>query len=85
MEQLRGDRGWYRKISRLDTWKRLLRRRKTQARIRAAEIVKSTNGVQERARTSEGSFPRIIDLYLLRRFQSISRCSWCRSYSCSTY
>jgi len=68
MEQLRGDRGWYRKISRLDTWKRLLRRRKTQARIRAAEIVKSTNGVQERARTSEGSFPRIIDLYLLRRF-----------------
>jgi len=68
MEQLRGDRTWYRKISRLDTWKRLLRRRTTQARIRAAELVKSTNGAPDRPRTSEGSFPRIIDLYLLRRF-----------------
>jgi len=68
MEQLRGDRGWYRRISRLDAWKRFIRRRKTQARIKAAELAKSMNGAQERAKSSEGSFPRLIDLYLLRRF-----------------
>jgi LPS export ABC transporter permease LptF/LPS export ABC transporter permease LptG len=68
MEQLRGDRGWYHRISRLDAWKRFIRRRKTQARIKAAELAKSTNGTQERAKSSEGSFPRLIDLYLLRRF-----------------
>ena len=70
MEQLRGDRGWFHRISRLETWKRLIRRRQTQARKRAAELVKAANanGQQERPRTSEGSFPRLIDLYLLRRF-----------------
>jgi LPS export ABC transporter permease LptF/LPS export ABC transporter permease LptG len=68
MEQLRGDRGWYRRISRMDTWKRLIRRRKTQARIKAAVLARSSNGVEERPHSSEGSFPRIIDLYLLRRF-----------------
>src|SRR5260221_36528 len=68
MEQLRGDRGWFHRISRLETWKRLIRRRQTQARKRAAELAKAANGHQERARTSEGSFPRLIDLYLLRRF-----------------
>jgi LPS export ABC transporter permease LptF/LPS export ABC transporter permease LptG len=68
MEQLRGDRSWYRKISRLETWKRLLRRKKTQAKKRAAELAKTTNGDQHRAQTSEGSFPRLLDLYLLRRF-----------------
>src|SRR5207248_4169488 len=67
MEQLRGDRGWYRRISRLDAWKRFIRRRKTQARIRAAELAKSANDTQDRPKSSEGSFPRIIDLYLLRR------------------
>ena len=70
MEQLRSDRGWMHRFSRLDTWKRLLRRKKTQARIRAAEVAKTSNGQQQRAVTSEASFPRIIDLYLLRRFLS---------------
>ena len=68
MEQLRNDTGMFRRFSRLETWKRLLRRRKTQARIRAAEMAKAANGQQDRARTSEASFPRLIDLYLLRRF-----------------
>ena len=69
MEQLRGDRSWFHSISRLETWKRLIRRRQTQAaRKRAAELAKAANGRQERPRTSEGSFPRLIDLYLLRRF-----------------
>jgi LPS export ABC transporter permease LptF/LPS export ABC transporter permease LptG len=70
MEQLRSDLGWMHRFSRLDTWKRLLRRKKTQARIRAAEVAKAGNGQQQRAVTSEASFPRIIDLYLLRRFLS---------------
>ena len=69
MEQLRGDRSWLRRFNRFDTWKRLLRRKKTQARIRAAEVAKASNG-QQRAVTSEASFPRIMDLYLLRRFFS---------------
>jgi LPS export ABC transporter permease LptF/LPS export ABC transporter permease LptG len=68
MEQLRGDSRWFRRFTKLEIWKRLLRRRKTQALKRAAEMAKATNGEQERPRTSEGSFPRIIDLYLLRRF-----------------
>src|SRR6266403_870747 len=68
MEQLRGDNAWYRRISRLETWKRLLRRKKTQAKKRAAELAKVANGKQEIAKTSEGSFPRLIDIYLLRRF-----------------
>jgi LPS export ABC transporter permease LptF/LPS export ABC transporter permease LptG len=70
MEHLRGDRSWLRRFNRFDTWKRLLRRKKTQAKIRAAEAAKTTNGQHQRAPTSEASFPRIIDLYLLRRFFS---------------
>ena len=75
MEQLRNDSGFFRRFSKLETWKRLLRRRKTQARIRAAEIAaeqarssNGQNGHQERPVSSESSFPRLIDLYLLRRF-----------------
>jgi LPS export ABC transporter permease LptF/LPS export ABC transporter permease LptG len=68
MEQLRGDRGWFHRISRLETWKRLIRRRQTQARKRAAELAKAVNGRLDRPRTSESSFPRLIDIYLLRRF-----------------
>jgi LPS export ABC transporter permease LptF/LPS export ABC transporter permease LptG len=69
MEQLRGDRGWFQRIGRLETWKRLIRRRQKQAaRKRAAQLAKAANGQHERPRTSEGSFPRLIDLYLLRRF-----------------
>src|SRR5580765_4456963 len=44
MEHLRGDRGWFHRISRLETWKRLIRRRQTQARKRAAELAKAVNG-----------------------------------------
>jgi len=68
MEQLRGDRGWLRRVTRLEIWKRFMRRRKTQARKRAAELAKAANGETERPLTSEGSFPRLIDIYLLRRF-----------------
>jgi LPS export ABC transporter permease LptF/LPS export ABC transporter permease LptG len=72
MEQLRGDSKWLARLTRLELWKRLLRRKKAQARLKAAEAeaARSSNGENGRgpARTSEGSFPRLMDLYLLRRF-----------------
>jgi LPS export ABC transporter permease LptF/LPS export ABC transporter permease LptG len=70
MEQMANDKGWYRRIFRLKLWKRLLRRRKTQARLRAAQAARDAHGEPERAKSSEGSFPRLIDIYLLRRFLS---------------
>src|SRR3989441_366730 len=54
----------------LESRKRLLRRRRTQARARAA----AANGVngervsQEILARSSGSFPQLIDMYVLRRF-----------------
>jgi lipopolysaccharide export system permease protein len=73
MEQLRGDSKWLARLTRLELWKRLLRRKKTQARLKAAEAeaARPSNGENRgRARTSEGSVPRLMDLYLLRRFLS---------------
>ena len=73
MEQLRGESKWLARLTRLELWKRLLRRKKTQARLKAAEAeaARPSNGENRgRARTSEGSFPRLMDLYLLRRFLS---------------
>ena len=67
MEQLHGESKWLRRFTRLEIWKRLLRRRKTHARIKAAEAAARQNG-KESARTSESSFPRLMDIYLLRRF-----------------
>ena len=69
MEQLRGD--GFARFGRWETWKRLLRRRTTQAKRTVAETVGLTNGEREKANSSsEGSFPRLLDLYLLRRFFS---------------
>jgi len=70
MEQMRGDIKWLGRLTRLELWKRLLRRKKAQARIKAAEAARASNGSNGRSRTSEGSFPRLMDLYLLRRFLS---------------
>jgi LPS export ABC transporter permease LptF/LPS export ABC transporter permease LptG len=70
MEQMRGDIKWLGRLTRLELWKRLLRRKKAQARIKAAEAARASNGSDGRSRTSEGSFPRLMDLYLLRRFLS---------------
>lgn len=67
MEQMRGDRPWLRRFSRFEIWRRLLRRRKTQAKRRAAEQARAHNG-NGGAAPSDGSFPRLLDLYLLRRF-----------------
>lgn len=67
MEQLRGDLPWVRSLGKLKSWGRLRRRRK--ARARAARAV---NGDRESASPlpAENSFPRLMDLYLLRRFFS---------------
>jgi LPS export ABC transporter permease LptF/LPS export ABC transporter permease LptG len=70
MEHLRGDSRWLRRLTRLEIWKRLLRRRQQQARRKAAEAARAGNGEREQPRTSEGSFPRLMDIYLLRRFLS---------------
>jgi LPS export ABC transporter permease LptF/LPS export ABC transporter permease LptG len=70
MEQLGSDSKWLKRFTRLDLWKRLLRRKKAQARLKAAETARTGNGEYHRSRTSEGSFPRLMDLYLLRRFFS---------------
>jgi LPS export ABC transporter permease LptF/LPS export ABC transporter permease LptG len=68
MEQFRGESRWLRPFGYLKTWIRLLRRR--QARARSA-AVRAANGDRVQAESSEpsnGSFPRVLDLYILRRF-----------------
>jgi len=70
MQQFRGETLWLRPMVYLESRKRLLRRRRTQARTRAA----TANGVngervkQEILARSSGSFPQLIDMYVLRRF-----------------
>ena len=70
MEQFRGESRWLRPFGYFKSWIRLLRRRKAQARARAA-VARASNG--ERSTTeivepTSGSFPRLMDLYILRRF-----------------
>ena len=67
MEQLRGDLRWLKPFARFRSWGRLRRRRK--ARARAARAVLE-NGDREAAvpLPAENSFPRLMDLYILRRF-----------------
>jgi LPS export ABC transporter permease LptF/LPS export ABC transporter permease LptG len=69
MEQFRGESRWLRPTLRFRIWARLLRRRK--ARARAAAVARIPNGLppqHENGVPTSGSFPRLMDLYLLRRF-----------------
>jgi len=71
MEQFRGESRWLKPSVRFRSWARLLRRRK--ARARAAAFIRIPNGhtePQENGVQSSGSFPRLMDIYLLRRFFS---------------
>jgi LPS export ABC transporter permease LptG len=71
MEQFRGESRWLKPSLRFRSWARLLRRRK--ARVRAAAFARIPNGLtepQENGVQSSGSFPRLMDIYLLRRFFS---------------
>jgi LPS export ABC transporter permease LptF/LPS export ABC transporter permease LptG len=71
MERIRGDARWYRPVARFRIWLRLWRRRKARSRasrpvleLRSVDREANANG----ARPSGNSFPRLMDLYLLRRF-----------------
>jgi LPS export ABC transporter permease LptF/LPS export ABC transporter permease LptG len=71
MEQFRGESRWLNPLVRFRSWARLLRRRKARARAAAIAVVRIPNGViepQENGVHTSGSFPRLMDIYLLRRF-----------------
>ncbi len=72
MEQFRGENRWLLPINYLRSRKRLLRRRRALARAKAA-TANGLNGErvsQEMQARSSGSFPQLMDIYILRRFFS---------------
>jgi LPS export ABC transporter permease LptF/LPS export ABC transporter permease LptG len=84
MEQFRGESSWMARISRFKTYLKITRRRKALARARAAAAAKVSNGARhlngsaansdDRAAWPDthvetgSSFPRLMDIYLIRRF-----------------
>jgi LPS export ABC transporter permease LptF/LPS export ABC transporter permease LptG len=71
MEQFRGESRWLRPFGYFKTWIRLRRRRKAQARARAAAARAGNGenrGTAEIVEPTSGSFPRLMDIYILRRF-----------------
>ena len=73
MEQFHSELRWLQPLGRLRTWMRLLRFRRARARAAASRVANGAraNGVRAQAESvapSSGSFPRLMDLYLLRRF-----------------
>ena len=69
MEQFRGESRWLRPLGYLSRRIRLARRRKAQARARAAaQAANGERSAQETPVPSDGSFPRLMDLYVLRKF-----------------
>jgi LPS export ABC transporter permease LptF/LPS export ABC transporter permease LptG len=67
MEQFRGESSWLQPFGRFRRWLRVRRRRKQRARAAAARAANG-NGHQEAIELSSGSFPRLMDIYLVRRF-----------------
>jgi len=70
MEQFRGETRWFRPLLYLQSRRRLFRRRRAQARARAT-MTNGENGEsapQEILARSSGSFPQLLDIYVLRRF-----------------
>jgi len=69
MEQFRGESRWLRPLGYLSRRIRLARRRRAQARARAAAaLVANGERSPESPAPSSGSFPRLMDLYILRKF-----------------
>jgi LPS export ABC transporter permease LptF/LPS export ABC transporter permease LptG len=81
MEQFRGESAWMTRFTRFRTWLKIRKRRKALARARAAarnspaarivlEPLPITDETlaQESAEVAGSSFPRLMDIYLLRRF-----------------
>jgi LPS export ABC transporter permease LptF/LPS export ABC transporter permease LptG len=70
MEQFRGESRWLRPFGRFRTWFRLIRLRTARARAAAARAANGPRAQREALAPSGGSFPQLMDLYLLRRFFS---------------
>ncbi len=70
MEQFHGEIRWFQWMGRLRAWMRLRRLRRTRARAAAARAANDVRPQSEAAAQTSGSFPRLMDLYLLRRFFS---------------
>jgi LPS export ABC transporter permease LptF/LPS export ABC transporter permease LptG len=70
MEQFRGETQWFKAIFYFRSRRRLLRRRRAQARAKTALAngENSERGTPEILARSSGSFPQLIDIYILRRF-----------------
>jgi len=68
MEQFRGESRWLRPFGYIKIWIRLQRRRQAQARARTAASRAANGDPLEIVAPSGGSFPRLMDLYILRRF-----------------
>jgi LPS export ABC transporter permease LptF/LPS export ABC transporter permease LptG len=69
MEQFRGETPWFRPIFYFRSRRRLLRRRRAQARAKTALANgdNSERGTPEVLARSSGSFPQLIDIYIVRR------------------
>ena len=70
MEQFRGETRWLKPFGRFNTWKRLIRVRTSRARAVAARMANGSRVQRASADPSGGSWPLLMDLYLLRRFFS---------------
>jgi LPS export ABC transporter permease LptF/LPS export ABC transporter permease LptG len=70
MEQFRGETRWLKPFGRFKTWKRLIRVRTARARAAAARIANGSRAQRALVAPSSGSWPLLMDLYLLRRFFS---------------
>ena len=70
MEQFRGETRWLKPFGRFKTWKRLIRVRTARARVAAARIANGSRAQRALVAPSSGSWPLLMDLYLLRRFFS---------------
>lgn len=70
MEQFRGESRWLRRLGYLTRRFRLARRRRAQARARAAAalVANGERTANDLSAPSSGSFPRLMDLYILRKF-----------------
>ena len=69
MEQFRGESRWLQPfLARLKSWVRLIRLRRARARAAAARATNGLRTVPNGVATTSGSFPQLMDLYILRRF-----------------
>src|SRR2546423_2372925 len=69
MEQFRGEGVWLRPLlGRLKKWMRFARARTVRVRAIAARIANGPQTQERLVSSSGGSFPQLMDLYLLRRF-----------------